>query len=91
MCLGIPGEVVELTPDHPDLAVVDVQGVHRRINVGLVHPVQPGDWLLIHLGFAMERLDEGEARATLRSMEDLGPGSARGRTTFRDGPGDATS
>jgi hydrogenase expression/formation protein HypC len=74
MCLGIPGEVVELMPEHPDLAKVDVSGVTRAINIGLLEgeDVQPGDWVLIHVGFAMSKIDEEEARAALEFLESIG-------------------
>ncbi len=74
MCLGIPGEVVELLPNHPDLARVEVSGVRRAVNIGLLadEPPQPGDWVLIHVGFAMSKLDETEARATLDFLAGVG-------------------
>ncbi|MDX8034933.1 HypC/HybG/HupF family hydrogenase formation chaperone [Lentzea sp. BCCO 10_0856] len=74
MCLGIPGEVVELLTDHPDLAKVDVSGVRRTINIGLLvdEGVRCGDWVLIHVGFAMSRIDEEEARSALEFLETLG-------------------
>ena len=60
MCLGIPGEVVELHPEQPDLAKVDVSGVRRMINIGLLadDPPEPGEWVLIHVGFALSKIDE---------------------------------
>ncbi len=74
MCLGIPGQVVELMVEHPDLARVDVSGVKRAINIGLLEDedVQPGDWVLIHVGFAMSKIDEDEAIATRRQLERMG-------------------
>jgi hydrogenase expression/formation protein HypC len=75
MCLAIPGEVVELLPGNGDqLALVDVVGVKRRINVGLMEddPVVPGDWVLIHVGFAMSKVDEEEAAEALRMLELMG-------------------
>lgn len=74
MCLGIPGEVVEILPDTPDLAKVDVSGVRRSINIGLLEDeeLSPGDWVLIHVGFAMSKIDEGEARAALDFLEGIG-------------------
>ena len=74
MCLGIPGEVVELLPDRPDLAKVDVSGVRRAINIGLLsdEAVGPGDWVLIHVGFALSKIDEGEAKAALEFLEGIG-------------------
>ncbi|MFI7108116.1 HypC/HybG/HupF family hydrogenase formation chaperone [Nonomuraea sp. NPDC050227] len=74
MCLGIPGEIVELLPDRADLATVEVAGVRRAISVGLLDgPVRPGDWVLVHVGFAMSRIDESEAAATLALLTGLGP------------------
>jgi hydrogenase expression/formation protein HypC len=74
MCLGIPGEIVEILPDHTDLAKVDVSGVRRAINVGLLENEQlkPGDWILIHVGFALSKIDEEEAKAALDFLEGIG-------------------
>ena len=74
MCLGIPGEVVELDPDHPDLARVDVSGVRRLINIGLLadDPPVPGEWVLIHVGFALSKIDEAEAAAAMQFLEGIG-------------------
>ena len=72
MCLAIPGQVVEL--DHAgDLATVAVSGVRRRISVGLLDGrLDAGDWVLIHVGFAIARIDEREAGATLRLLAEAG-------------------
>lgn len=74
MCLGIPGELVADCPDHPDLAVVDVSGVRRKINVGLLadEGLKPGDWVLVHVGFALSRISEAEAQAVLDYLEGMG-------------------
>ena len=74
MCLGIPGEIVELDGEGTDLATVDVVGVHRKINIGLLERdgVQVGDWVLVHVGFAMSRIDQAEAAATLAMLRGLG-------------------
>ena len=74
MCLGIPGEVIELHPEQPDLAKVNVSGVRRMINIGLLSddPPVPGEWVLIHVGFALSKVDEEEAQATLRLLEHMG-------------------
>ena len=74
MCLGIPGEVVELGTAHPDLAKVEVAGVRRTINIGLLadEGVVPGDWVLIHVGFAMSKIDEEEARRAMEGLQLLG-------------------
>ncbi|GAC1410293.1 MAG: HypC/HybG/HupF family hydrogenase formation chaperone [Actinomycetota bacterium] len=74
MCLGIPGEVVEMAPDRTDLARVDVGGVRRMINVGLLEgqEIAPGDWVLIHVGFALSKIDEAEAKAAIEFLESIG-------------------
>ena len=74
MCLGIPGQIVELLPEHEHLAKVDVSGVGRTINIGLLEDEQlvPGDWVLIHVGFAMSKIDEEEARLALASLQMMG-------------------
>ena len=74
MCLGIPGEIIEVHTDRPDLATVDVSGVRRAINIGLLEgeDVRPGDWILIHVGFALSKIDEEEAAAALNFLEGIG-------------------
>jgi hydrogenase expression/formation protein HypC len=74
MCLAIPGQIVEIVDPSNRLAKVDVAGVCRNVNVGLLEEdgVSEGDWVLIHVGFAMSKVDEDEARATLRLLEDMG-------------------
>jgi hydrogenase expression/formation protein HypC len=74
MCLGIPGEIVELLPDQPDLAKVSVSGVKRAVNIGLLEgeTLRPGDWILIHVGFALSKIDEDEAKAALEFLEGIG-------------------
>lgn len=76
MCLGIPGKIVEIVDEDLMLAKADVGGVRRNINIGLVHyedqKVEPGDWVLIHVGFAMSKIDETEARSTLEVLRELG-------------------
>jgi hydrogenase expression/formation protein HypC len=66
VCLGIPGVIVRWG-EHEDLAVVDIEGVERLINIGLLadEGLQPGDWVLVHLGFALERTEEKKARSSL--------------------------
>lgn len=75
MCLGIPGQVMELL-SHEHLARVDVAGVGRIINIGLLvedhQPVGPGDWVLIHVGFAMSKIDEEEASMAMSSLQMMG-------------------
>jgi hydrogenase expression/formation protein HypC len=74
MCLGIPGEVIEFLPEQQDLARVDVSGVRRVINVGLLtdEALTPGDWVLIHVGFALSKIDEAEAESALAFLEGIG-------------------
>ena len=74
MCLGIPGEVIEVLPEQPDLAKVDVSGVRRLINVGLLSgdPPVPGEWVLIHVGFALSKIDEDEAASAMAFLEGIG-------------------
>ncbi|MDP9072616.1 MAG: HypC/HybG/HupF family hydrogenase formation chaperone [Actinomycetota bacterium] len=73
MCLGIPGQVTELLA-HEHLARVDVAGVGRIINIGLLEDERPvpGDWVLIHVGFAMSKIDEEEAEMAMSSLEMMG-------------------
>jgi hydrogenase expression/formation protein HypC len=74
MCLGIPGEIVAILPDQPDLATVEVSGVRRAINIGLItdEDPRPGDWILIHVGFALSKIDEAEARSAMDFLEGIG-------------------
>ena len=82
MCLGIPGKIVEVTDTANHLAVVDVGGVRRVINIAFIvddqRPVEAcvGEWVLVHVGFAMSRLDEGEAARTLALLHELGTAQA---------------
>ncbi len=71
MCLAIPAQVVQLFPGS-DLAMADVSGIRRNVNIGLVDNVAPGDWVLIHVGFAISKVDEAEARASLEFLHGLG-------------------
>ena len=74
MCLGIPGQVVEFVDTNDQLARADVSGVTRIINIGLLEDehLQPGDWVLIHVGFAMSKIDEEEANLALASLKLMG-------------------
>jgi hydrogenase expression/formation protein HypC len=73
MCLAIPGQIIEMFPEHPHLATVDVSGVRRSVNIMMLadEAVQPGDWVLIHVGFAMAKIDAQEARASLALLAEL--------------------
>jgi hydrogenase expression/formation protein HypC len=72
MCLAIPGRVVQIVDDENRLAKVDVSGVLRNVNVGLLDGVRDGDWVLIHVGFAMSKVDADEAHATLVLLQQMG-------------------
>ena len=76
MCLGIPGQIVEIVDPEHHIAKAEVSGVRRNVNIGLVvdgdDAVDVGDWVLIHVGFAMSKIDEEEAQATREFLERLG-------------------
>ncbi|HUE27719.1 MAG TPA: HypC/HybG/HupF family hydrogenase formation chaperone [Solirubrobacteraceae bacterium] len=76
MCLAIPGQVIEIVDEVNRLAKVDVAGVRRNVNIGLLDGdgigVGPGDWVLIHVGFAISQVDEEEARATRELLVRMG-------------------
>ncbi len=78
MCLAIPGKIVELVADWPTIGVVEVTGVRRRVDLGLLQDERPqvGDWVLIHVGFAMSKISEHEAADQMRTLSDprRGPG-----------------
>ena len=74
MCLGIPGQVVEIREREAGLAIVDISGVRREVSVALVDeptaPLRQGDWVLVHVGFALARIDEDEVQATLALLRE---------------------
>jgi hydrogenase expression/formation protein HypC len=76
MCLAIPGQVIEVVDAENRLALVDVAGVRRTVNIGLLDLEEtsagPGDWVLIHVGFALSQVDEQEAHATLMLLKQMG-------------------
>lgn len=76
MCLAIPGQIVEVVDEVNRLATVEVAGVRRTVNIALLdieeRAAAPGDWVLIHVGFALSRIDEDEARTTLELLEQMG-------------------
>ncbi len=82
MCLGIPGRIAKIDDPVRKLATVDVSGVRRQINIACVvdaeHPVEAcvGDWVLVHVGFAMSRIDEQHAAETLKILTELGEAQA---------------
>jgi hydrogenase expression/formation protein HypC len=78
VCLAIPGQIVEVVDSANRLARVDVAGVRRNVNIGLLDEdggrggAEPGDWVLIHVGFAISKVDEDEALATRSLLEQMG-------------------
>ena len=74
MCLAIPGQIVEIVDDQRDMARVEFSGVRRNVNITLVRPVgaDVGQWVLVHVGFALRVIDEDEAAETLRLLETIG-------------------
>ncbi len=82
MCLGIPGRIVKIDDAAKKLATVDVSGVRRQVNIACIvsetHPVEAcvGDWVLLHVGFAMSRINEQEAAETLKILVELGEAQA---------------
>lgn len=78
MCLAIPGKIIELDPQNAQQAVVDVVGVRRKVDLGLLQddPPVPGDWVLIHVGFAMSKISEAEAADQMRTLTMLGEDEA---------------
>jgi hydrogenase expression/formation protein HypC len=78
MCLAIPGKIVEITSDATHSALVDVVGVRRRVDLGLLQEDRPkaGDWVLIHVGFAMSKISEAEAHDQMQTLQMLGESQA---------------
>jgi hydrogenase expression/formation protein HypC len=76
MCLAIPGQVIEFVDEHNRLAKVEIAGVRRTVNVSLLDEdgdsAKPGDWVLIHVGFALSKVDEDEAQAMLQLLAKMG-------------------
>jgi hydrogenase expression/formation protein HypC len=73
MCLGIPGQIIEIVDETFQIAKVDVSGVRRGVSIALLasEGVAPGDWVLIHVGFAMSKINESEAQATLKALQAM--------------------
>jgi hydrogenase assembly chaperone HypC/HupF len=73
VCLGIPGRVISLREDNPHLAAVDILGEKQTINIGMLEePPEPGDYVLIHVGFAMNKIDAAGARQALEGLQLMG-------------------
>lgn len=82
MCLGIPGRIVKIDDAARKLATVEVSGIKRQVNIACIvsedHPVEScvGDWVLVHVGFAMSRIDEAEVAQTMKILTELGEAQA---------------
>src|ERR1700746_2835951 len=74
MCLAIPGKVIDIVPESTNLATVDVAGVRRKVDLGLLQddPPVPGDWILIHVGFAMSKISEADVADKMQTLTMLG-------------------
>ncbi len=74
MCLGIPGQIIEIVDETFQIAKVEVGGVRRGVSIALIAAdgVAPGDWVLIHVGFAMSKINEQEAQETLKMLKEMG-------------------
>jgi len=78
MCLAIPGKIIEISSDNPDTALIDVVGVRRKVDLGLLQDDRPvaGDWVLIHVGFAMSKISEQDAAEQMETLRMLGESEA---------------
>jgi hydrogenase expression/formation protein HypC len=72
MCLAIPGKIVEIVDRQNHIAKVEVGGVRRAVNIGMLDDIVLGDYVLVHVGFAMSKINEHEAEETLRTLRELG-------------------
>jgi hydrogenase expression/formation protein HypC len=72
MCLAIPGKIIEIVDADNHIAKVDVSGVKRNINIGMIDDTQVGDYVLIHVGFAMSKIDQQRAEETLQILNEIG-------------------
>ncbi len=72
MCLAIPGKIVEIIDEENRIAKVEIGGVRRGVNIGMLDDVVIGDYVLVHVGFAMSKIDEKQAEETLRLLQELG-------------------
>jgi hydrogenase expression/formation protein HypC len=72
VCLGIPAQIVELVDSESGIAKAEISGVRRNVSVALCPEVRVGDWVLVHVGFALSKIDEEQARETLALLEQMG-------------------
>lgn len=74
MCLAVPGKIVSV--QSPENALVDLGGIEKTINVSLIEDPRPGEWVIVHVGFALQKIDEQEAQATLRALSEVAEAAA---------------
>ena len=84
MCLAIPAQVVELVDAESAIAKAELSGVRRNVSLALCPEAAPGDWVLVHVGFALQRIDEEEARKTLALLEQMGDAYEQELAEIRD-------
>ncbi|MDH4344757.1 MAG: HypC/HybG/HupF family hydrogenase formation chaperone [Thermoleophilia bacterium] len=85
MCLAIPAQIVELVDPEVGIAKAEISGVRRNVSVALVPEVEVGDWVLVHVGFALNTIDEEQARETLALLEQMGEAYDQELEQLRDG------
>jgi len=87
MCLAIPGQIIEILEEPVNLAVVEVGGVRRKVDVALLHddPARPGDWILVHVGFALNKISEEDARNQMEIIALLGENDSIAEETEGNG------
>jgi hydrogenase expression/formation protein HypC len=75
MCLAVPGKLEKILS--ADEAIADLGGIQKNINISLIEDPQPGDWVVIHVGFALQKIDEAQAEATLKVLAEVAQSGAR--------------
>jgi hydrogenase expression/formation protein HypC len=85
MCLGIPARIVAMVDEEARIAKAEISGVRRDISVALCPEAKVGDWVLVHVGFALSRIDEERARETLEALERMGEAYEQELTELRAG------
>jgi hydrogenase expression/formation protein HypC len=85
MCLGIPAQIVELVDPEAGIAKAEISGVRRNVSIALEPDVRVGDWVLVHVGFALSKIDEDRARETLALLEQMGEAYEQELQQLREG------
>ena len=84
MCLGIPAQIVELVDSEGGLAKAEISGVRRTVSIALCPEAEVGDWVLVHVGFALDKIDEEQARETLELLEQMGEAYEQEKREIRE-------